>query len=291
MQIEQPLLAAKYDPNKARFPYAATPKIDGIRFLMINGTAVSRSFKPIKNRYIQELLSANLPDGIDGELTVGTSFQECGAIMRIKGEPQFKAWLFDFVDPNSEMKVYTERMKQLYSLEPFNLPCVEVLRPTMVFNQKEVDQLMIRRLSEGYEGLMLRDPIGLYKFGRSTTRENILLKLKNFLDSEATIVAFKERYTNFNEVSKDAFGHSERSTSKVGLVPTGTLGSFVVRTEIGTEFCVGSGLDDSQRIEIWKNRDSYLNKIIKFKYMEHGVADTGVPRHPVFIGFRSEDDL
>ena len=74
MQIEKPMLAGKYDPKKAQFPYAATPKIDGIRFLMVDGVAVSRSFKPIKNKYIQEKLSAALPDGVDGELTSGDSF-------------------------------------------------------------------------------------------------------------------------------------------------------------------------------------------------------------------------
>ena len=67
MQISKPLLAGKFDPAKAKFPYAATPKIDGIRFLIVNGQAVSRSFKPIRNKYIQDLLSTALPDGVDGE--------------------------------------------------------------------------------------------------------------------------------------------------------------------------------------------------------------------------------
>ena len=74
MQIQKPLLASAFDPDKAQFPYLATPKIDGIRFLMIDGQAVSRSFKPIRNRYIQERLEC-LPDGIDGEITCGDNFQ------------------------------------------------------------------------------------------------------------------------------------------------------------------------------------------------------------------------
>ena len=53
MRIEKPLLASAFDPDKAQFPYAATPKVDGIRFLMVDGQAVSRSYKPIRNEYIQ----------------------------------------------------------------------------------------------------------------------------------------------------------------------------------------------------------------------------------------------
>jgi DNA ligase-1 len=62
-QIRKPLLAGNFDENKAKFPYIASPKIDGIRFLMINGVAVSRTFKPIRNNYIQRVLSENLTDG------------------------------------------------------------------------------------------------------------------------------------------------------------------------------------------------------------------------------------
>jgi DNA ligase-1 len=71
MKIERPLLAGNFDPKKAKFPYIATPKIDGIRFLMVDGIALSRTFKPIRNRHIQSLLQQYLPNGIDGELTSG----------------------------------------------------------------------------------------------------------------------------------------------------------------------------------------------------------------------------
>ena len=60
-----------------------------------------------------------MPNGIDGELTVGETFQDCGAIMIIKGEPNFKVWIFDYVDPvDAQMRGYTDRMRQLRELEP-----------------------------------------------------------------------------------------------------------------------------------------------------------------------------
>ena len=289
MKIQKPLLAGKFDSEKAKFPYAATPKIDGIRFLMVGGAALTRSFKPIRNEYLQKILSSNLPDGIDGELTSGSTFQECSSIMRIKGEPDFKVWIFDFVNPNDEIKPYKERMNELRKFESFNIPSYEILFPTIVSNQEQIDQLMIKNLNAGFEGLMLRDPNGIYKFGRSSVKENILLKVKEFMDDEAEIISFREKMINTNEGLKDNFGRTKRSSCQDGLKPSGTLGGFILRNSEGLEFSCGSGLNDALRDEIWKNQSKYLGKLVKYKYMSKGIKE--LPRHPVFIGFRDETDL
>lgn len=289
MKIQKPLLAGKFDSEKAKFPYAATPKIDGIRFLMVGGAALTRSFKPIRNEYLQKILSSNLPDGIDGELTSGSTFQECSSIMRIKGEPDFKVWIFDFVNPKDEPKPYKERMNELRKFESFNIPSYEILFPTIVSNQEQIDQLMIKNLNAGYEGLMLRDPNGIYKFGRSSVKENILLKVKEFMDDEAEIIAFREKMVNTNEGLKDNFGRTKRSSCQDGLKPSGTLGGFILRNSEGLEFSCGSGLNDALRDEIWKNKSKYLGKLVKYKFMSKGIKD--LPRHPVFMGFRDETDL
>ena len=289
VKIQKPLLAGKFDPDKAQFPYAGTPKIDGIRFLMVEGQAVTRSFKPIRNEHLQELLSSNLPDGIDGELTAGSTFQDCGSIMRIKGEPQVKVWIFDYLKTDTELKPYMKRMDELRNFESFNLPSFEILYPTTVSNQQEVDELMIQNLKDGYEGLMLRDPNGVYKFGRSTVKENILLKVKDFMDDEAEIISFREKMINTNEATKDNFGRSKRSSFNEGLIPADTLGGFILKTSEGVEFSCGSGLNDALRQEIWDNRTKYLGKLVKYKYMATGIKN--LPRHPVFMGFRDESDL
>ena len=289
MKIQKPLLAGKFDSEKAKFPYAATPKIDGIRFLMVGGAALTRSFKPIRNEYLQKILSSNLPDGIDGELTSGSTFQECSSIMRIKGEPEFKVWIFDFVNPKGEIKPYKERMNELSKFESFNIPSYEILFPTIVSNQEQIDQLMINNLNAGYEGLMLRDPNGIYKFGRSSVKENILLKVKEFMDDEAEIISFREKMINTNEGLKDNFGRTKRSSCQDGLKPSGTLGGFILRNSEGLEFSCGSGLNDALRDEIWKNQSKYLGKLVRYKYMSKGIKE--LPRHPVFIGFRDETDL
>jgi DNA ligase-1 len=289
-RITKPLLAAKFDPAKAKFPYIATPKIDGIRFLMVDGVAVSRSFKPIRNTFIQLALSENLPNGIDGELTFGNNFQDTtSAIMKIDGIPSdFKAWIFDYVNPNdNRILPFTQRMQ---SMPKMNLPFDhEILWGANAESMVDVDAFETSYLNLGYEGIMLRDPNGTYKFGRSTVNENILLKVKRFLDDEAVVVGIEEKMSNQNTAEKDNFGRTKRSSAIDGKVPAGTAGAFVLERGDGERFSCGSGFDDKLRDRIWADPDSYMGKIVKYKYFPHGVKN--LPRHPVFLGFRDKDDM
>jgi hypothetical protein len=74
-------------PHLLPFPVLATPKLDGIRCLKLGGKALTRSFKPISNRFVREWIEANLPDGVDGELMLrdGTFSETTSAIGRRDG--------------------------------------------------------------------------------------------------------------------------------------------------------------------------------------------------------------
>lgn len=295
MKIQKPLLSCEFKPEKAIYPYACTPKIDGIRFLIVDGIALSRSFKPIRNKYIQNLLSSTLPNGIDGEITVGNDFQSStSGIMSIEGEPDFKVWIFDYIHENwDSIPPFITRINYINSiLDTSSLPYqAEILIPSMYANSyEEVMQKMEEYTLQGYEGLMLRDPKGTYKFGRSTNKENILLKVKKFKDAEAIIIGFEEKYSNQNELEKNELGYAKRSSAKSGLISCNTLGTLLVRDlKTGLEFGIGSGFTDLIRSIIWVNKEFYLGKLVKYKYMEHGVKDK--PRHPVFLGIRDKDDM
>ena len=300
-KIKKPLLAGNFDPSKAKFPYIATPKIDGIRFLMVDGVAVSRTFKPIRNTHIQNLLQQYLPDGIDGELTSGDTFQSStSAVMTIEGTPDFKVWIFDYVNPNCGeitpfylrmLECPTESLSKIQETHPklLNIPFeYEILYGTNIKTQEELDDYERICLESGYEGVMLRDPMGTYKFGRSTVNDNILLKVKRFLDDEAELIDIQEKMSNQNPEELDAFGHIKRSASLEGMVPTGVAGTLIVRTKDGMEFGIGSGLNYELRVELWNNKEKYLGKLVKYKYFPQGVKE--LPRHPVFLGFRDPED-
>lgn len=289
-KIQKPLLAGKFDPNKAKFPYIATPKVDGIRFIMVNGVAVSRTFKPIRNSHIQTLLSTHLPNGIDGELTSGDTFQDStSAVMTIERKPDFKVWVFDYVEPSLEdiLPFYLRMLNVPASLGkvPFSL---ETLYGTTIGAMSDLEEYERVCLEEGFEGVMLRDPHGTYKFGRSTVNDNILLKVKQFCDDEAVLIDVLEKMSNQNPEEKDAFGNVKRSASLEGMVGADTAGALLVRDKNGLQFCIGSGLNDELRRQIWSRKSDYIGKLVKYKYFPQGVKE--LPRHPVFLGFRDPSD-
>lgn len=291
--ITKPMLAAKApDLESLSYPVAVTPKLDGIRALKIGGNLVSRTFKPIKNDYIRTSLESVLPDGIDGELWSGSSFQDTtSAVMAAGGKPEFVFFAFDYVE-SSLKKPYMDRMNDLEKWwDAAGMPAnVSIILPLVIMDAQSIVEYEEEMLALGYEGIMVRDPEGPYKCGRSTANEGYLLKVKRFDDAEAEIVGFEEQLHNMNEAKKDAFGRTERSSHKENKVPAGVLGKFIVKDlETGIEFGIGTGFDASQREQYWADRDSMLGKIVKYKSFKIGVKEA--PRHPVFLGFRDASDL
>lgn len=282
----KPLLAAKVeDTAKLRYPVYVSPKLDGIRCLVINGKAVTRKLKPIPNDYIRAQLEEQFKDiNVDGELMVpGMDFNGVqGEVMRKTGKPQYTYTVFDIIDPELP---YEQRRKKLTDKR-----IAYPLFGTLVHNEQFLLMTEQEYLNLGYEGLMIRSPEGRYKYGRSGVKEGILLKLKRFNDSEARVVGFEERMHNANEAKKDALGHTERSSAKAGLIGTNTLGSLVVYDPtLDVQFSIGTGFDDEYRDLIWAHQKKYMGKLVTYTYQE--LSKYGVPRFPVFKGFRSEDDV
>lgn len=300
MSITKPMLASKLDNVKdLKYPVLATPKLDGIRCLKIDGKAVSRTFKPIANRYCREMVEKYFPDGVDGELMVEGNFQAVSsAVMTEDGEPPVTYYIFDYVKDDLQ-KPYDKRVYELSAVmstvfekaeKEEGRPIFRILMPVLIRNEKELLDFEKACLAEGFEGVILRDPKGPYKCGRSTPKEGYLLKLKRFEDVEATILDCTERYHNANEAEKDNFGRTKRSTHQENQVATGTLGAMVVKSkEFKNTYNVGSGFTEEQRVEFWKIRKNLSGKIIKVKYQPVGVLD--VPRFPTFIGFRDKRDM
>lgn len=287
--IKKPMLAvAVEDLHDVKFPVLATPKLDGIRCLIVGGKAVSRKLKPIPNNFIRQYLEHQCEEGWDGELIVeGKSFNEIQSlVMSEDGEPNFKYVVFDWFHSKQG---YNDRLNMMHFYKTRRtLPDrVEFLFPTAFARLIHLLDYEKECLQKGYEGVMLRSPDGLYKFGRSTLKQGWLLKLKRFKDAEATVIGFVEKMHNANEAKLDELGHTKRSSHKENLIPAGTLGTLVVKAG-DYEFGIGTGFDDEQRKTIWENRDQYLGKLVTFKYQEVGMLER--PRFPVFKGFRDERD-
>ena len=303
----RPMLSAQCKNIKElQYPLLATPKIDGIRCITRNREIIdprlgkyqvagySRSLKLIPNAFIQNFIALDLNlSGLDGELVVGSNFQEStSGIMSSDGKPDFKYMVFDHFNENDSIEPYFERIQRLVELRKLNIekkiPRIKLLIPHLIENEQDLSVYEESALMSGCEGVMLRRPESPYKFGRSTWREHYLIKIKRFEDSEAVVVDFVEKYHNANEAQVNALGLTERTTHKENKIPCDTLGALRVMDHSGAQFNIGSGFTDSQRKEIWNNRENYLGKIAKFKHQPYGRKD--LPRCPVFIGFRDPRD-
>jgi DNA ligase-1 len=290
----KPLLACNADLSKIRYPVYGSPKLDGIRCIVIDGKPMSRSLKVIPNRYIQEQFAryAEELEGLDGELIVGSATAKnvynasVSGIMSQDGEPDFTYHVFDRIGGGD----YLTRWLRSHDEFDRGVDFVNVLPSCRIDNEVELSEYELLSVAEGYEGIMLRDPTGIYKNGRSTVSEGILLKVKRFADSEATIIGFEERLHNTNEATTNALGRTERSSHQENMIGRGDLGAIIVKcADYANEFRIGTGFDDATRRLIWDNRSEWLGKLIKFKHQKSGEKDA--PRFPVYLGLRSADDL
>lgn len=291
-----PMLASSANLAKIRYPVLGFPKIDGIRAVIHNQQALSRKLIELPNRYIQGYLSSAALQGLDGELVVGAPNDPLcikhttSGVMSREGQPDFTFYVFDKWDCPSvydvRHRLAGDRVFRLGAGRIIHLPEAEIRC------EDDLLEYEAAQLDLGYEGIILRDPQGAYKHGRSTAREGGMLKLKRFTDSEAEIVEVVEEQFNGNEAQKDNLGRTKRSSAKAGKTGKGRAGVLVGRDlERGWTVELGTGLSDADKSEWWAwwNTPRRRRRIAKYKFFGVGVQER--PRHPVFISIRSEIDL
>lgn len=292
----KPMLAVNCD-GRIDYPAYASPKLDGIRCVIKDGVALSRSLKPIPNKFIQEWVAKNgFLNGLDGELIVGNPCDQnvmqttTSGVMSRDGEPDFKYHVFDYWSAPSTK--WEDRLRDILSAQEHGcLPSrCEVVPHVLVHNEEELLAYEKEVLAQGYEGVMLRSVDGFYKYGRSTLKEGYLLKLKRFADGEAEIIGVEELQHNHNQARVGELGQTVRSSEKAGLVGGNTLGALVVKDlETGVMFNIGTGFTSALRDELWVKRESLVGQIVKYKHFPTGVVEA--PRFPVFLGFRDRIDM
>jgi DNA ligase-1 len=155
-----------------------------------------------------------------------------------------------------------------------------------VDSYKQVKDLFDYQIAAGGEGLMLRDPKGLYKHGRCTLKEGNIFKFKLFEWIDAEVIAVNQLFTSFEDAEDDAFGHTKKSQKKADLRPIAMMGSLTVRTADGMEFNTGSGFTDAERTQLWKDRNNVLGRWCSVKHQPAGAKD--LPRLPIFERWRPD---
>lgn len=289
----RPMLAGKCpeDLEQLQFPLYASAKLDGWRCLIKDSIALSRKLKPIRNKFVQSVLGNEKFNGFDGEIIVGppnspNAMQATtSGLSSVEGEPDFTYHVFDKWDRQVDFHIagwYPQ----------IGTSIIKPLLQQFITNISELEQFETDCLSQGYEGVITRSLSSPYKFGRSTTKQQWLLKLKRFQTDEAIIVSTEELMHNANEATTDTLGLTERSSHQENKVGMGKLGALVCRQlgESKPTFNIGTGFTDLDRQALWATRHSLIGKTITFKHF----AQTGVlekPRNPVFISFRPKEDF
>lgn len=293
----EPMLAATLEPGMATtWPKLASPKLDGFRALVRKSTLLSRNMKPIPNQELQARYGRPEFEGLDGELITGLPWapgvfnlssrvvRNAGADASCTGFYVFDLWNVGgkfadrFAQVVARCGLYSTGIQASLQLWP-----VEHVLATNEVMAKDLEESWLAR---GYEGMMLRDPNGVYKNGRSTLAEGGLLKVKRFEDAECVILECIEERKNTNANEGDAFGRTKRSTKKEGLVGKDTLGGFLVRgvngKYKGQEFRCGTGvLTQTQCVALWRVRGSLKGREFTYKFFPSGTVD--LPRFPMFL--------
>ena len=312
------------------FPVLATPKFDGIRCTTTDlvpgpgklSVPLCRSLKQVPNLHVHGKLS-ELPDGLDGELltyqrqadlfagpaepiTIDTKPNNFhliqSDIMSHHGTPEFRFMVFDCrvvnqPAPWGAQEPYSMRIKYL-ELLPLPDWCIKVL-PQRCENAEQLMEYNERCLANGYEGCCFRRPEGpawksSSKDGRSTMREQWLVKMKMFETAEAVIIGAYEEMGNNNPMTLGLKGLAERSSHKANMVGKGTLGGFRVRDpQTGVEFNVGGGFNAQQRYDFWQqwlnHNETLMGKTLTYRHQPHGSKDR--PRIGIFVGIRYPEDI
>jgi len=271
------MLAHPYDKRKKHivYPAVAQRKFDGVRCLAncVDGktTLLSRKGKEFPHmEHIKRqiaFMANNQPIYIDGELYCEDDFEELVGLVKREtlkdGDEErmkrFKLRVYDCIlvdDPETD---YIDRYNTVKALiEGTRCSNIEIVENFTVENEEEAIKMHDQFVSEGYEGLILRNFKGAYGVNK---RSNDLQKYKNFIDDEFEIV-----------------GHKQASGRDEGTV------IWTCVTKNGTEFDVRPRGSREARAEWFNNGKKYHGQNLTVRYQEE--TKYGVPRFPVGIAIR-----
>ena len=238
------LMSEKYDGVRGYW--------DGHQLLSKNG----RKFYP-PPEFVRDLP----PFPIEGELWGGRGTFE-KTVSTVNKQYPHSGWLdlkFAIFDVPLSSQDFLTRMKkaqQWFTAHPSKYAFVIAQIP--VTGDDDLQRELQRIEDLGGEGLIVRKPDGLYTAGRSIE----ILKVKNYQDAEATVVAHLPG----------------KGRNK------GRLGALLVELPGGTSFKIGTGFSDALR-----QSPPPVGTVITFKF--YGFYDSGIPKFPAYLRIRKDAEF
>ena len=280
----KPMLAQVYDSSKFTIKLhdnvMVQPKLDGIRCIFTKHGAYSRAGNKFMNLAHLELklipfFKKNPEIILDGELynhKLKDNFEKIVSLVkkqkptaddRLDAQHLIQYYVYDVIPAKPSLNEVHIKRHNFLCKEFKKKKYAKIIQVTPtypVLNAEEARTYHHAFLAEGYEGSIIRAN-RLYKNKRSP----YLLKVKDFSDTEATIIGYEE-------------GKGKRQ---------GTLGKFLMIDDEGVEFgCPpGKGYTYKDLSNILLNIHYYIGKRATFTYFQK--TKKGSYRHPLFKSLRN----
>lgn len=295
-----PQLCKTYNPDKHDWthPWIAEPKFDGLRCVIVSDggvTPYSRNGKPLWN--MLPILTgiadcSNKMSGmvLDGEVYTKDWNLSMSIVKRSTqshpDQDKLKFHVWDCLTlgewhqkymSGKEQKVgisYVSNAKRKERLSSLangkHCENIEIVKGIVVNNAEELNTVYLKFLKQGYEGVVLKDPEGIYECGR---RSPNWLKVKPWSDADLTVVGSYP-------------GEGKHLGRIGGLVLEGEcdwLGqTYNVKTEVGTGFSD----EERQIFQEMADSNSLEGLIVEIKFQE--ITVDGSCRFPVYSRLRED---
>jgi len=288
----KPMLAHKFNETdgslsskgkKVQYPVYMQAKLDGVRCIARRNDAgeielTSRSGKPYYVPHIEADLAEWLPDDmvLDGEIYVhGESCQTITSWVKSADPERAKRYkveslaltyhVYDVpIFAGESDEPWSSREHVLEDLVQYESPNMTIVTGKTVQSAEEVWEAHTLYLELGFEGAIVRTPTGIYKWGY---RSADLLKVKHFEDQEFEVIG-----------CKDGKGKDEGCAT------------FICRNDLtdGTLDARMKG-ELAERQRFYQEREQYVGRKLTVRFQ--GRTDAEIPRFPVGLVFRSEEDM
>lgn len=239
-------------------PYWVSEKLDGVRALWDGAQLRFRSGNPV---HAPAWFIAGLPpQALDGELWIARNrFEQVSGIVRHL-QPNDTDWrqvrymIFELPDAPGSFTARITQMRAIVSAA--NVPWLRVVKQFRVSSHAGLMRQMNDVVLGGGEGLMLHLADAPYLTGR----QDVLLKLKPWQDTEAAVVGYTPGTGKYR----------------------GLIGAIEVQMPDGKRFLIGSGLPDAVR-----RNPPAIGSLITYRYQ--ALTQDGVPRFARYLRVRVND--
>ena len=245
------LLASVERGQSAVSQYLVSEKLDGVRAFWDGQSLRTRQGNVIN---APAWFTQGFPaQPLDGELWVGRGqFERVSATVRrrVPDDAEWREVRYQVFELPDAAGTFRERVQALQSLvAAAAVPWLQAVDQFEVSSRAALDRKLDEITRAGGEGLMLHRADAPYLTGRS----DVLLKMKRWNDAEATVVGHRPGKGKF----------------------AGMLGALQMRTADGTEFLLGTGLDEALR-----RNPPPVGTLVTYRYRE--LTEQGRPRFASF---------